>query len=136
MSYQTKVTGIGGVFIFANDPKLLSQWYARHFGFEFIAMDGGKTFYLELMSRNDKDPSKREMTVFAIMTAKKTLSSERSEFMVNYRVEDIEQFLQRLRKNGIEVERTEDLEYGRFAWIKDPEGNRIELWQPLEKTPQ
>ncbi len=63
-------------------------------------MDDGKTYYLELMSHNDKNPSKREMTVFAIMTAKKALPSERTEFMVNYRVENIEQLLKDLKSNG------------------------------------
>ena len=133
MDSSNRANGIGGVFIYANDPKLLSEWYAEHFGFQFVAMNGGKTFYVELMSRNDKDPAKREMTVFAIMTAKKPLSGERSEFMVNYRVSNMDRFLEDLETNGIEIERTENLEYGRFAWIRDPEGNHIEIWNPAEQ---
>ncbi len=133
MSLPAMVNGIGGVFIYANNSKSLSQRYAQHFGFQFTPMSQGKTFCVELMGRNDKDPSKREMTVFAIMTVKKALSSERSEFMVNYRVESMERFLKNLRKDKIEIEKTENLEYGRIAWIKDPEGNPIRLWQPREK---
>lgn len=128
-----KVNGIGGVFIYANDARSLSEWYGRHFGLEFTSLDSGKTFYLDFHYRNDKDPAKRERTVFSIMSAEKRLPAERREFMVNYRVEDLDRFLEQLKRSGIEIEKTEEYEYGRFAWIRDPEGNRIELWQPIEK---
>jgi predicted enzyme related to lactoylglutathione lyase len=60
-----------------------------------------------------------------------TLAAERRACVINYRVRDLPAFLDQLRADGIEIEKTEDFDYGRFAWIKDPEGNRIELYQPL-----
>ena len=128
---QAKATGIGGVFIYANDAQALSEWYARHLGFSFTPMDAGKTFYQELFTRNDRDPTQRQRTVLAIFTATPKLPAERREFMANYRVDNLEKLLAHLRQSGIEIEKTEDYPYGHFAWVRDPEGNRIELWQPL-----
>jgi predicted enzyme related to lactoylglutathione lyase len=69
--------------------------------------------------------------VFSISQSKVTLPTDRKEAVINYRVRDLPAFLDQLRADGIEIEKTEDFDYGRFAWIKDPEGNRIELYQPL-----
>lgn len=126
------VSGIGGVFIYANNAKSLSKWYARHFGLKFISGDAGKTFYLDFHYRNHKNPARRERTVFSIMAAKKRLPRRRGEFMVNYRVHNLEQLVRQLSRSGVRIEKIEDYDYGRFAWIQDPEGNQIELWQPVE----
>jgi catechol 2,3-dioxygenase-like lactoylglutathione lyase family enzyme len=126
-----KVDGIGGVFINANDVKAMVAWYSEHFGLTFRTFDEGKVYGLEFFYRADDEPSRRASTVFAIHAAPSPLPAERREVMINYRVLDLGALLDQLRAAGIPIEKTEDHEYGRFAWIRDPEGNRIELYQPL-----
>jgi len=125
------VDGIGGVFIYANDAKALSNWYAHHFGIRLETYEDGKVYGTEFKYRRLGDSSKIDSTVFSITQSKVTLGPERREAVVNYRVRDLAAFLTQLRAEGIEIEKTEDFDYGLFAWIKDPEGNRIELYQPL-----
>ena len=125
------VDGIGGVFIYANDAKALSNWYAHHFGLRLETYEEGKVYGTEFKYRRLVDSSKLDSTVFSITQSKVALGTERREAVINYRVRDLAGFLEQLRADGIEVEKTEDFDYGRFAWIKDPEGNKIELYQPL-----
>ena len=125
------VDGIGGVFIYANDAKALSNWYAHHFGIRLETYEDGKVYGTEFKYRRLGDSSKIDSTVFSITQSKVTLGPERREAVVNYRVRDLAAFLTQLKAEGIEIEKTEDFDYGLFAWIKDPEGNRIELYQPL-----
>ncbi len=126
-----KVNGIGGVFIYANDPKMLADWYAAHLGIEFEHNEAGTNYWMVFSYRDDNDPSKRASTVFAINAAKKKLGTERGECMINYRVDDLQGFIEQLKARGVSVEPVEDDgENGWFTWITDPEGNRIELYQP------
>ena len=125
------VDGIGGVFIYANDAKALSNWYAHHFGLKLETYEDGKVYGTEFKYRRLGDSSKVDSTVFSISQSKTTLPTERREAVINYRVRDLQPFLEQLKADGIEIEKTEDFDYGRFAWIRDPEGNRIELYQPL-----
>jgi predicted enzyme related to lactoylglutathione lyase len=118
---RISIDGIGGVFIYANGAKALSNWYAHHFGLRLETYE----------DRRLGDSSQIDSTVFSISQSKVTLAAERRECVINYRVRDLPAFLDQLRADGIEIEKTEDFDYGRFAWIKDPEGNRIELYQPL-----
>ena len=128
---RISVDGIGGVFIYANDAKALSNWYAHHFGLHLETYEEGKVFGTEFKYRRLGDSSQVDSTVFSINQSKVTLPAERKECEVNYRVRDLKAFLEQLKSDGIAIEKTEDFDYGRFAWIKDPEGNRIELYQPL-----
>lgn len=123
------VKGLGGVFLFAEDPKALSEWYALHFGLEFNEWEPGACYGLDFLY-TDPDGSKAH-TVFAVMKAKGPLAEGRPECVVNWRVADLDAFCSRLETEGIPVEQREDFEYGRFAWIHDPEGHRVELYQPL-----
>ncbi len=125
------IDGIGGVFIYANDAKTLSNWYAHHFGLRLETYEDGKVYGTEFKYRRLRDSSKVDSTVFSITQSKVPLPPERKEVVINYRVRDLPAFLEQLKADGIEIEKTEDFDYGRFAWIKDPEGNRIELYQPL-----
>jgi len=125
------VDGIGGVFLHANDAKALSSWYAHHFGLRLETYEDGKVYGTEFKYRRLGDSSQVDSTVFSISQSKTTLPAERRECVINYRVRDLPAFLEQLTADGIEIEKTEDFDYGRFAWIKDPEGNRIELYQPL-----
>ena len=128
---RISVDGIGGVFLYANDAKTHSNWYAHHFGLKQETYEDGKVYGTEFKYRRLSDSSKVDSTVFSISQAKTTLPPDRREAVINYRVRDLKAFLEQLRADGIEVEKTEDFDYGKFAWIKDPEGNKIELYQPL-----
>lgn len=118
---QAKVDGIGGVFIYANDMKALAGWYQDKLGIELAhnACDGEDNYYC--VFPHD--------TVFAIKPAKQTLPAERNQFVVNFKVGDFAGLIDRLKSKGVAVDRTQDYDYGRFGWIKDPEGNSIEFWQ-------
>ena len=128
---MTKVNGIGGVFLYSNEPKKLVEWYTHHLGIEFFHNEAETNYWMEFYYRDDNDPSKRASTVYAIMAAKKPLGSERGECMINYRVDNLEAFIAQLKAKGVSVEPVkDDGENGWFTWITDPEGNRIELYQP------
>src|SRR5678815_3415858 len=122
---RISVDGIGGVFIYANDAKTLSSWYAHHFGLRLETYEEGKVYGTEFKYRRLVDSSKIDATVFSITQSKVELGTERREAVINYRVRDLPAFLEQLRAEGIEIEKVEDFDYGLFAWIKDPEGNKI-----------
>lgn len=123
-----RVTGLGGIFFKAKDPKALAGWYARHLG---IQVEDNVALF---RWRNGKDPKRLGHTVWSIFADTTSYFGDGpAPFMINYRVKDLAAVLSVLRKEGIRVERKiEDSPYGRFGWITDPEGNRIELWQPPE----
>lgn len=130
-----RVAGIGGVFLKANRPAVLAEWYRKNFGIDFQSAGadcgGEENFWVEFVERDDPDRSRRIAVVFAIQSAASTLPAERHAVEINYRVPNIDQFLAQLTAAGIVVEKREDYDYGRFAWIRDSENNRIELFQPL-----
>jgi len=121
---QANVEDIGGVFIYANDAKALTQWYKDKLGMELSSNDDGSNNWL-VFDRKDGPPS-----VFAIKPATAKLPAEKNHFMLNFRINDFEAFLKRLQAKGVALDRTEDGDYGRFGWIKDLEGNPVEFWQP------
>jgi len=128
---RISVEGIGGVFIYANDAKALSNWYAHHFGFRLETYEDGKVYGTEFKYRRLGDSSQVDSTVFSISQSPTNLPAERRECVINYRVRDLRGFIDQLKADGITIEKTEDFDYGRFAQIRDPEGNRIELYEPL-----
>ena len=127
------VNGIGSVFLFSNKAKELAEWYTRHLGIEFTQYEGTETFGTEFHYRFDLDPSMRASTVFSISQTDKPLSAGRHEFEVNYRVDNLHAFIAQLESDGITTEKVEDFDYGRFAWVRDPDNNRIELYEPLAR---
>src|SRR5437660_2166558 len=128
---RVSVDGIGGVFIYANDAKALSNWYAHHFGLRLETYEDGKVYGTEFKYRRLGDSSQVDSTVFSISQSKVSLPPERREAVINYRVRDLQAFLDQLKAEGIEIEKTADLDYGRVALIKHPEGNRIEMSQTV-----
>jgi catechol 2,3-dioxygenase-like lactoylglutathione lyase family enzyme len=120
-----RVTGLGGVFFKAQDPERMYDWYARHLGLKREA--GGVMFRWR-----EPDRDAEGQTVWALFKKDtKYFDPGPAPFMLNYRVDDLDALLARLRDEGVTVdERREDSEYGRFAWVTDPEGNRVELWEP------
>jgi predicted enzyme related to lactoylglutathione lyase len=123
-----RVTGIGGVFFKAEHPAKLYEWYEQHLGIQREPHGGGASFRW----REAEAPGREGMTVWSLFpTDTKYFEPSRSPFMINYRVDDLDALLEALRAEGVEVDpHREDYDYGRFAWIMDPEGNRIELWEP------
>jgi predicted enzyme related to lactoylglutathione lyase len=121
---MARVTGIGGVFLRARDPDALGAWYKRHLGVPFN--DG----FAKLIWSEDPDPN--AATIWAPFDADTTyFGSEKQQVMVNFRVDDLDALLAELAANGVEIapERNDDAT-GRFAWVIDSEGNRVELWEP------
>ncbi|HUG12333.1 MAG TPA: VOC family protein [Opitutaceae bacterium] len=125
---KKRVTGIGGVFFKAKNPKKLGNWYRDRLGIPVDPNWGGWAFQW----REDKSPRKRGQTVWSPFPAETGyFKPSKKQFMVNYRVANLKRVLKELRAEGVSVdERMEESEYGKFGWIMDPEGNRIELWQP------
>lgn len=124
-----RVTGIGGIFFKSKDPERSRNWYRKHLGIENGKYGG--TFEW----RHAKDPDKKGFTAWSIFDEQTTYTEPSTkEFMVNYRVDDLEALLKELRKEGVEVVgEIEDLEYGKFGWILDPDGVKIELWEPNDE---
>ncbi len=113
-----KVVGIGGIFFKAKDPEALRKWYDQHLGIP--ESEWGTVF--ETTGQTVWSPFPETTEYFG---------AGKQEFMINYRVENLEAMVEQLRSAGVPVEtKDEDQEYGLFAWATDPEGNRFELWQP------
>jgi predicted enzyme related to lactoylglutathione lyase len=123
---MTRVTGIGGIFFKARDPVALRAWYRTHLGID-IQEWGGCAFRWE-----DGAPNRDGMTLWSVFPADSTyFDPSTAPFMVNYRVADLARVLGDLRAEGCAVDdRTEESEFGKFGWVMDPEGNRLELWEP------
>lgn len=122
-----RVTGIGGIFFQAKDPVALRAWYQRHLGIDVQAW-GGAAFRWADEAGSPTGGS----TIWSIGAADgQPFAPGRASFMVNYRVDDLAALLQALRDEGCEVlDKTDDSDYGKFGWVLDPEGNKVELWQP------
>jgi predicted enzyme related to lactoylglutathione lyase len=118
-----KAVGIGGVFLKARDPKALMQWYAANLGIA-AADDGGSIVF--------DGPASMGMTVFAHFPADTGYFGDGPQnVMVNFRVDDLAGLLSQLAAANVRIDpKRDDYPYGRFAWIWDPEGNKVELWEP------
>jgi predicted enzyme related to lactoylglutathione lyase len=120
---MAKALGFGGVFLKAQDPKALSTWYSVHLGIA-AGEDGSLAF---------DGPSSMGMTVFAHFPVTTAYFGDGPQSsMVNFRVDNLDELLKQLAEAGVRIDpNREDFTYGRFAWIWDSEGNRVELWEPL-----
>jgi len=120
---MAKAVGLGGVFLKARDPNALSKWYETHLGIGGRVHEAALTF---------DGPESMGMTVFGHFPADTTYFGEGpQQAMLNFRVDDLDALLAQLGAAGVRIDpKREDYSYGRFAWIWDPEGNRLELWQP------
>ena len=122
-----RVTGIGGIFFKAQDPDTLRAWYQKHLGID-VQEWGGAAFRWT----DEADNGAHGVTVWTIFpSTTKYLNPSTSPFMINYRVEDLRALLDALRAEGCTVDdKIDESEFGKFGWVMDPEGNRIELWEP------
>ena len=122
-----RVTGIGGIFFKSNDPKATYDWYKKHLGINANPGTGA------MFQWRDADaPETERMTIWsAFPRDTKYFGTGPQSFMMNYIVDDMDAVLQALKAEGVEIDpKRENHEYGRFAWIIDPDGNRVELWEP------
>ena len=121
-----KVTGIGGIFFKCQDPEKAKEWYKAHLGFN-IDPYGAKFDW-----REEEDPSKKGYTLWMPFSSKtKYFEPSSQDFMINYRVENLEALVEELKKEAVTVlDKIETYEYGKFVHILDGEGNKIELWEP------
>jgi predicted enzyme related to lactoylglutathione lyase len=127
---KTRVIGIGGIFFKADDPEKLGAWYQKHLGLN-IEDWGGVSFQEDAGA--DLKPKRQSHIVWSPFEAStEYFKPSEKPFMINYRVHDLDAVLAELRKEGvtIDLKSPEKSEFGYFAWIMDPEGNRIELWEP------
>lgn len=125
-----RVTGIGGVFIQARDPKALAAWYRDALGLPLAA--GASWTILDWRER--AEPDRVGTTVWSLFARESTyFDPSEAGFMINYRVRDLDRMLAQLRAKGVRIQpRIADEFNGRFAWVLDPDGNKIELWEPKE----
>jgi catechol 2,3-dioxygenase-like lactoylglutathione lyase family enzyme len=124
-----RILGIGGVFFKSANRDQMREWYAKHLGL------GGKGSEVMLPWREHDDPQKEHVTVWTIFPASTSYFGP-SPFMVNYIVDDLDALLDRLKQEGVKIDpKRMDESYGKFAWIYDPDGNKIELWQPMPAKP-
>ena len=121
-----KVTGIGGIFFKCKDPKKLREWYKTNLG--FTVNQYGTVFEW----RQGADTTKKGFTQWSPFGEKtKYFEPSTKDFMINYRVENLEVLLEQLKKDGVTItDKIETVEYGKFVHILDIEGNKIELWEP------
>jgi predicted enzyme related to lactoylglutathione lyase len=124
---MARVTGVGGVFLRSQDPGALAKWYAEHLGITLNDFNG------TAFEWSDEVPKGTGMTVWsAFPTATEYFGDGTQQAMVNYRVDDLDALLAELAGKGVWIDpMRDDQGYGKFAWIKDCDGNRLELWQPL-----
>jgi len=118
---MAKVTGIGGAFLRADDPKALYAWYEKHLG---LSLTGGCFIFSAAEQKAD--------SVVSFFRQEDEYWPVKQPAMLNFQVDDVDALLDALIASGTEVDaKRESTEYGRFGWFNDPEGNRVELWQPL-----
>ncbi len=125
---MAKVTGIGGVFFKSrNDSAALAAWYQKHLGIPLESWGGA------VLKWADDTANDGGLTVWSLAKKESTwFSPSDSSFMINYRVDDLVALLAQLRTDGVEIFKgPESHENGKFAWIMDPEGNKVELWEPM-----
>lgn len=123
-----RVTGLGGFFFKTNDPDATKEWYKTHLGLPTDAY--GCTFWWK-----DDDGNKCSTQWSPFKKDTEYFKPSEKEFMMNFRVDNLVKLLEVLKEEGIEqVGKMEEYDYGKFAWIMDPDGNKLELWEPIDSA--
>jgi len=127
---KKKVTGVGGIFFKAKNPDSLRTWYCTHLG--LATNEYGSMFEFRLA---DKPEEKGYLQWSPFSEKTKYFAPSQKEFMINYRVENLEELLEELRAGGVTIlDTVETYDYGKFVHILDPENNKIELWEPVDNV--
>ena len=122
------VVALGGVFIYSEEPKKLADWYERNLGLTYQYTENNQVYYVSFPHREAESDQKR-YTVFSILsTDNRPLLNDKS-FAISLRVINLEQLIEKLKKDHVVVRDIEKHEGGKYTWINDPEGNYIELWE-------
>ena len=126
-----RVTGIGGIFFSAPDPHATRDWYVKQLGIPTRDFEGTTLPIFEWQERGSGDVA---YTVWAVFGPKpKHFEPGNGDFMINYRVRNLDAMLEQLRKAGVRVVDGPQQDFnGRFAWILDPDGRKVELWEPAK----
>ena len=123
---EKRVTGIGGLFFKTDDPNATKDWYKKHLGLN--TDDWGCTFWWK-----DKDGNKCSTQWSPFKKDTNYFEPSKKDFMFNYRVENLVELLEELKKEGVTViDKIEEYDYGKFGWIMDLDGNKLELWEPKD----
>jgi len=129
---MASIQGIGGVFIDSMDAAQLARWYEEILGIPMVAHPDGIGYYHVFETRDVHTKLLRENPVFAINQAKEPLAEKGRGFVLNFRVDDLYEFLEQLRTENVEVEdRILEWERGKHGWVRDPDGNKIELYEEI-----
>ncbi|MFY0600152.1 MAG: VOC family protein [Cyclobacteriaceae bacterium] len=124
---EPKITGVGGIFFKCEDPKSLREWYGNTFGLK--TNDYGIMF----QTRAVEEPNEKQYLQWSAFS--KNSDYMEKEYMVNYRVQNIEALVEKLKEAGVTIcDKLEVYDYGKFIHILDPEGNKIELWEPIDQV--
>jgi predicted enzyme related to lactoylglutathione lyase len=133
---MARVTGIGGIFLRSRDPKALAAWYAANLGVQLNDWGGAQFLW------SDEVPPTTGSTAWSTFPADTTYFGPGTpagpqQVMINYRVDDLDALLTQLAAAGVPIDpKRDEASFGKFAWITDPDGNRVELWQPLVEAPE
>lgn len=125
-----KVTGIGGIFFFSENPDQAKDWYAKNLGLE--VNEWGSSFEF----RNANRPEEINYLQWSpFQKGSSYFSPSKKEFMINYRVQNLEGLIAKLKNNGVMIlDEMQTFDYGKFVHIMDGEGNKIELWEPIDRA--
>ena len=125
------IDGIGGVFLFSNNAKRLAAWYRDCLGLVPTGEDSEcDSSYRTFDCRDAKNPEITHSITWAIIPTDQDIRDKPRTGQINYRVKNLAETLELLRSKGVPVEKTAEYEYGKFAWVNDPDGNKVELWEP------
>jgi len=129
------IEGIGGVFLFSNDTKRLVAWYRDCLGIVAEGQDSEcDSIYKSFEYRDIENPETKRTMVWAIIPTKQDIKDKPRTGRVNYLVKNLGEVLSHLRSKGVAIEKTAEDPCGNFAWLRDPDGNQIELWEPSESV--
>lgn len=129
------IDGIGGAFLFTNDTKRLAEWYRDCLGIVFQGEDAEcSSVYTSFEYRDLANPELKRTIAWSIMPTNEDIKGKPRTGKINYTVKDMAKTLGHLKSKGVAIEKTEEYPgMGTFAWLKDPDGNPVELWQPTEE---
>ena len=130
MIKKGRITGFGGIFFKAEKPEELKQWYQENLGLPCDTY--GHTFAW----RHEDNPDRKGYTQWSVFEKdSEYMNPSKRDFMMNFQVENLDELLDELRSKGMQiVGEPETFDYGKFAWVMDPEGNKIELWEPVDEV--